>query len=308
MLTTIIGGLAILFAVYALAAGSGLFAERSGIINLSINSGMVMGAVGYIMVNKLMFDSVGSLQWYMPVIGVLVGIIFSILITSFLSVASINFKGDQVIVGTALNVIAPIISLLILIGISNGQQFVPTSDYQIITNFNKDIPAYALQLIIMSVVLVVIGFLFYLIRFTTFGRRMRAAGENPHALAAAGVSVAKIRHIAMLISGALAGAAGALVVSSFIKFSSYSSSVFGMGFLALAILILGKWRMQWVLVGAFLFSGIYILAYNYGPTLDDNQWLIYMIPYVAILITLPLISRKSKAPKASGVPYENSGR
>ena len=62
MLTTIIGGLAILFAVYALAAGSGLFAERSGIINLSINSGMVMGAVGYIMVNKLMFDSVGSLQ------------------------------------------------------------------------------------------------------------------------------------------------------------------------------------------------------------------------------------------------------
>ena len=176
----------------------------------------------------------------MPVVGVLVGIIFSILITSFLSVASINFKGDQVIVGTALNVIAPIISLLILIGISNGQQFVPTSDYQIITNFNKDIPAYALQLIIMSVVLVVIGFLFYLIRFTTFGRRMRAAGENPHALAAAGVSVAKIRHIAMLISGALAGAAGALVVSSFIKFSSYSSSVFGMGFLALAILILGK--------------------------------------------------------------------
>lgn len=79
-----------------------------------------------------------------------------------------------------------------------------------------------------------------MIRKTTFGLRLRAAGENPHALAAAGVSVFRIRHYAMLLSGALAGLAGGLAIAGFIKFSSFSSEILGMGFIALAILILGQ--------------------------------------------------------------------
>lgn len=84
------------------------------------------------------------------------------------------------------------------------------------------------------------GGLFVLMRKTKFGLRLRAAGENPHALAATGVSVVKIKHLAMLMSGILAGLAGALVVSSYSKFSSFTNTSLGMGFIAIAILILGQ--------------------------------------------------------------------
>lgn len=309
MFESIIGGLFILAAIYSLASLSGLFAERSGTINLSINGGMIMGAVGYIMTSKLIVDDIGTLEWWVPIIGLLVGVIFSILVTSLLSVAAINFRGDHIIVGTAINILAPIISLIIIIAISNGQQFIPTTSYQLITVFTSDsLPAWLIQLIVMLSVAVLVGGLFYVMRFTSFGLRLRAAGENPHALAAAGVSVFKIRHLAMLISGALAGLSGAIAVSGFIKFSSYTSTIFGMGFIALAILILGQWRMQWVILGAVAFSAIYILAYVYGPEIDENQWYIYMVPYAVILITLPLFSAKSRAPKAEGIPYVNTGR
>lgn len=95
------------------------------------------------------------------------------------------------------------------------------------------------MIIFLAVALLMVG-LFLLMRKTNFGLRVRAAGENPHALAAAGVSVFKIRHLALIISGALAGLAGAFAVSSFIKFSSYSSNILGMGYIAIAILILGQ--------------------------------------------------------------------
>ena len=308
--TSIIGGLLILFAIYSLAASSGLFAERSGTINLSINGAMIMGAVGYIAMSKILVDAIGHLEWYVPILSLMVSIVLSVLITSLLSVAAINLKGNHVIVGTAVNVLAPIISLLILIAISNGQQILPTTDYQMITVFVVDfgIPAWGIQAIIASIVVVIIGGMFYLMKFTSFGLRLRAAGENPHSLAAAGVSVIKIKHLAMLISGILAGLAGGIAVSTFIRFSSYNSSIFGMGFIALAILILGQWRMQWVILGAFAFSLIYILTYTYAFKLEDNKWYLYMIPYVAILVTLPLFSMKSSAPKAAGIPYENTGR
>lgn len=310
MTYTIIGGIFILMAVYMLASASGLFAERSGTINLSINGGMIMGAIGYIMTSKLMVDDIGHYEWYIPIVGIFVGVLMSMAITMLLSFASINLKGNQIIVGTAINVLAPIISLVIIIAISNGQQMLPTADFQTITNISQSstLEAWHIQMIIFFVVGTLMVGLFLLIRKTNFGLRLRAAGENPHALAASGVSVYKIRHFALMISGALAGLAGAFAVSSFIKFSSYSSTILGMGYIALAILILGQWRMQWIMLGSLAFSAIYILAYVYGPDLDENQWFVYMIPYVSILITLPLISLRQQAPKAAGIPYENSGR
>ena len=310
MLSTIIGGLFILFAIYALAATAGLFSERSGTINLSINGGMIMGAVGYLMTAKLMVDSIGHLDWYVPIIALMVGMVFSIIITSLLSVAAINLKGDHVIVGTAINVLAPIISLIIIISMSGGQQFIPTTDYQLITVFPPEtvLEAWEIQLIVAAFVGVIVVLLWLLMRKSSFGLRLRAAGENPHALAAAGVSVVKIKHLAMLISGSLAGLAGGIAVSTFIKFSSYNSAVFGMGYIAIAILILGQWRIQWVVLGAFVFSLVYILAYTYAPELGESRWYVYMIPYISILITLPLFARKAAAPKAVGVPYENTGR
>lgn len=310
MLYSLIGGLFVLFAVYMLASASGLFAERSGTINLAINGGMIMGAVGYVMASKLMIDEIGYYTWYVPVVGIFTGMLLSIIITMFLSYASINLRGDQIIVGTAINVLAPIISLVIVISISNGQQFLPTSDYQTITNIDQtsSLEAWHIQAMIAGAVSLLMVGLFFLMRKSTFGLRLRAAGENPHALAAAGVSVYKIRHLAMLISGALAGIAGALAVSSFIKFSSYTSSILGMGYIAISILILGQWRIQWIILGAAVFSAIYIVAYVYAPDLGENQWYMYMIPYASILITLPFISRRSNAPRAEGIPYVNSGR
>ncbi len=310
MFTTILGGIFVLTAVYALAATSGLFAERSGTINLAINGGMIMGAAGYMLLSYMLVQQMGGMRWWIPIVSIANSILFSVAITTLLAIGTINFRGDHIIVGTAINILAPIISTVILVIVSHGQQLIPTLKYSMITTFPtySKITAWEIQMIIFFIVAFIILALYLLMRKTVFGLRLRAAGENPHALAAAGVSVFKIRHLAMLISGTLSGLAGGIVVSGFLKFSAYGSSVYGMGFVALAILILGQWRMPWLILGALAFSVVYILTYSYAQKLVENQWLIYVVPYVTILISLPMLSATSNAPKAAGQPYINTGR
>ena len=307
-MTSIIGVVAILLAVYALASSSGIFAERSGTINLSIEGGMIMGALGYVVTTKLFIQSGYEMAGWIAFLGMLTGTLFGLIFTLLLSFTAINLRGNQVVIGTALNIAAPVISLLTIVMITSGQFTAPTNDIQITTNLNTKIESYQIQLIISGIVLFLMFALFLLIRKTRFGLRLRAAGENPKALAATGVSVIRVKHYGMIISGLLAGLAGALVVSTYSKFSSFTNSALGMGFIALSILILGQWRMQFTILGALLFATMFALVDHYSVQLGQNKYLLNIIPYAFTILVLPIISKWSKPPMAVGVPYYNSGR
>lgn len=307
-MTQVIGIIAILLAVYALASASGLFAERSGTINLAIEGGMIMGALGYVMTTQSFVDNGHELNVWIALLGIVVGIAFSVIITSLLSFTAINLRGDQVVIGTAINIAAPVISLIAIVVLTKGNFSAPTTSLQITSNLNKSIDTWVIQVIIAATIMLFMGGLFVLMRKTKFGLRLRAAGENPHALAATGVSVVKIKHLAMLMSGILAGLAGALVVSSYSKFSSFTNTSLGMGFIAIAILILGQWRMQWTIIGSLVFAAMFAVVDHYSVQLDEYKHILSLIPYVFTILVLPFISRWSKPPAADGIPYVNSGR
>lgn len=306
----------VLFSIYMIASLSGLFAERSGTINLSINGGMIIGAMSYfLMARGMLYDpnvpEYMQLELTIPVLlsSVLIGMIGGMLITSLLSFAAINLKGDQVVVGTAINILAPVISLIAMYA-ATQEDHLKAPWYRILPVFGSqtDMPTYMIALIIAFIILGIALLAWLLLNKTRFGLRIRAAGENPNALAAAGVSVLTVRHMAMLISGALAGLAGALAAALAPSLSTYYNNVSGMGFIALAILIMGQWRTIWMIIGALAISFLFATMEQYGVTLGNQQFLLKMVPYLGTVAILPLVSKWSKAPKAVGVPYDKAQR
>ena len=309
----IIGTVAVLLAIYALASGSGIFSERSGTINLAIEGGMTGGALGYVLTTYLLTNAGSAepsqLQWWMVVVGILAAIGFGIIITSFLSITAINLRGNQVVIGTAINVMVPVLSLIVVVMLTQGNFTVPMTSLQMTTGLpDGGLEAWKIQLIVAGAVMFFMIGMFILIRKTKFGLRLRAAGENPHALAATGVSVIKIKHQAMLVAGVLAGLAGGIVVSAYSKFSSYANTTLGMGFIAIAVLILGQWRLQWTILGSLLFAGMFATVDHFSVQLAEYKFILALIPYAFTILLLPFVSRNSKAPAADGIPYVNTGR
>ena len=308
MLETI-GVIAILLAIYSLASTCGLFSERSGTVNLAIEGGMTFGALGYVIVTYLITEKGDtSLQVWMVLLGVITSIVFGIFITSFLSFTAINLRGNHVVIGTAINIMVPVISLAVVVLLTTGSFNVPMSKLQITTGIKSDLTPWQIQLIILGLVMMIMIYLYILMKKTRFGLRIRASGENPHALAATGVSVLKVKHYSMLIAGALAGFAGALAVSCYSKFSSYTNTSLGMGFIAIAILILGQWRIQWIIIGALVFSAMFAVVDRYSVNLAEYKYIFALIPYTFTILILPIISKYAKPPQAAGVPYYNKGR
>ena len=309
--TLIIGSLFVMFAVYSLASSAGIFSGKAGVINYSLNGAMIMGATGYILASKALVSMVGELQWYVPIVSLLVAVIFSVLTTSLLSFTAINLGSEHLIVGMAVNIIAPIISLVIVVAVNGGVDTIDISKIQITHGYAKmlSMETWEVQLIIAAIVGIIVISLIVLLKNSVIGMRIRAAGENPHALASSGVSVARVKHIAMLISGSLAGLAGGVLVGALPKFELFESSVFGIGYIAIAILILGRWKMEFSIVISFLFAIIYVLVHSYGPLYGNHfKWYFHMVPYIITLIVLPIFIKMKDKPNALGVQFKNSRR
>lgn len=306
----------VFFSIYGLAATSGLFSERSGIVNLSINGGMIIGALAYVVMSSKLIHSEEQgaiqldLQIWMVLVSFLVAAIAAILITTLLSVAAINLNSDQTVVGTAINILAPIVAYIVLQSTFQKDN-IQTGNIQILSStlgYTSAMQPIVIVGILAGAVVLIMLAGWFVINKTTFGLRMRAAGENPHALAASGVSVKKIRHIAMIVSGMFAGLAGAVAASFAPTLSTFSNNVSGMGFVALSILIIGQWRTPWIILGAIGFSFLYSLADKMQVDFAENKWWIWMIPYASTIVVLPIVSKFSKVPKAVGIPYDKSKR
>ncbi|HKL74185.1 MAG TPA: ABC transporter permease, partial [Clostridia bacterium] len=246
-------------------------------------------------------------------ISATVGGIFSLM----LAFASVNMRADQTIVGTALNMIAPALTIFIartLYSVKNipfaNEFFIRKvgglSQIPVIGDlFFKDIYA---TVYIGVIILIISSVVLYR---TRFGLRLRSCGEHPHAADSVGINVFKVRYIGVAISGVLGGIGGLFFVIA--TMAMFSGNVAGYGFLALAVMIFGQWKPGRIFLAAlfFAFMGTISSAYALVPflaRLNIPGDIYKMIPYIVTMIVLAFTSKKSRAPKAEGIPYDKGSR
>lgn len=300
-----------------IAALGGLFAERSGVINIAIEGIMTVGAFVAATVCVLL-ESNPSLGAYAGWIGVLAAMIAGCVYSILLAVSAINFKADQTIAGTALNLLSTGLCIFLCQIIFDQQR---TQSFSRGISQIKDVPILSDIPIIgdmlfsgiyptIYVAIILVVFVYFLVYRTAFGLRLRSCGENPHASASAGIDVIRMRWIGVLISGLFAGMAGGMMVlTSSVQFAA--SSIHGVGFIAIAALIFGKWN-PWGVLGAGIFFGFSSALGTRAsliPLLNMIPSEFYScIPYVLTIVALVVFSGKSVAPKAEGQIYDAGKR
>ncbi len=327
-----------------LVALAGVFAERSGIINLALEGIMIFGAfVGVLFVNltqkagvfaeaKAAGDWVAlqGFELLAMLAAALMGAVFSLL----LSFASVNLKADQTIGGTALNLMAPAL-VLFLIRIIANQNTLQMAEGDAASWFmikkttlgfdrKADLGFFGETFIHKSYLATYVCILLFIVLSiilykTKFGLRLRSCGENPQASDSLGINVYKMRYIGTTISGALAGMGGFVYALTTANCAS-TGDVAGFGFLALAVMIFGNWKPGNIAGAALLFGLCKCVAASY-TSIDINgdgvfmlkelgisEHFYRMLPYLITLVVLAFTSKKSRAPKAEGIPYDKGMR
>jgi ABC-type uncharacterized transport system permease subunit len=272
-----------------LAALGGLFSERSGIINIALEGLMLAGAFTAAAVTHIAaVHGYPAPEW----IGLFAAILAGLLVAGIHAVACIKYKADQVVTGTAINIL-----FLGVPALMSGALFDSTGATPQIP-IDKLLPTAP---IIIAFALVPITW--YVLNRTPFGLRLRAVGENPEAADTAGVSVARVRYTGVLLSGALAAIGGAYL-------SIGQSSLFtrnmtaGRGFIALAALIFGKWRPVQTMLACLLFGLAEAVAIQMQGVGNIPVQFIQIIPYVLTIVVLAGFIGLSRAPRSLGIPYQ----
>lgn len=272
-----------------LAALGGMFSERSGVINIALEGMMLAGAFTAAAITH----AVGN-----PFVGLLAGMAAGLLIALIHAVACIHYRADQVVTGTAINIL-----MLGMPAFLSGAFFLSSGATPQIPK-DQLIPWTP---IVIAIVLVPI--VWYVIYKTPFGLRLRSVGENPEAADAAGVRVARMRYAGVLLSGILAGIGGAyLSIGQSSLFTRNMTS--GRGFIAVAALIFGKWRPVQTMLACLLFGfteavSIQMQGVAKLPSGEDIPvQFIQMVPYVLTIIVLAGFIGSSRPPRALGIPYE----
>ena len=326
-----------------IVALAGVFAERSGIINLALEGIMIFGAfVGVLFVQLMQqsgaFDGAKADGNWLALQGLMLlamlvtaaaGTLFSLL----LSFASVNLRADQTIGGTALNLLAPALVLFLIRIIANQNTLYIDGDAASWFMIRKSDLGFSrsdnlgflgetflhrvyLATYVCILLFVVLSVILYK---TRFGLRLRSCGENPQAADSLGINVYRMRYAGTSISGALAGIGGFVYALTTANCSS-NGDVAGFGFLALAVMIFGNWKPLNIAGASLLFGLFKCIAASYA-SIDINgdgicaltqigisSHFYRMLPYLITLIVLAFTSKNSRAPKAEGIPYDKGAR
>ena len=300
--------------VLLLVALGGCFSEHSGVINIGLEGIMVMGALGGALVMKYMPAGTPAVSMiFTTLIGaVLVGVLFSCL----LAVACINFKADQTIVGTAMNLLGVAAATVIVKAINTAENPDNVSaTIQYISQkkaFLVNIGSFEFNWFMVIAVLALI-FAYVTLYKTKFGLRLMACGEHPQAADSVGINVYRMRWAGVLISGVLGGLGGICYILAGVSEWKFENGVAGFGFLALAVMIFGQWKPTRIALAALLFgmfralSNVYT-GFSFLTALNIPGTVYNMLPYIISLVVLAFTSKKSRAPKAEGIPYDKGSR
>jgi len=287
------------------------------VVNIALEGIMVVGAFCSIFFIRTMQDTMSGQGLLLLAILVAAGsgALFSLLH----AYAAINLRSNQTISGTALNMIAPAFAIYTarMLQPNGVQQVVFSNTFRIASvPLLGDIPVLGPLLFQKTYITTYLGFAILIVATialykTRFGLRLRACGEHPHAADSVGINVYKIRYAGVLLSGALAGVGGLVFVVP--TSTTFNATVSGYGFLALAVLIFGQWKPMRILFAALFFGLMKTVASAYSgifflQNLRIPSDIYKMIPYIATLVVLAFTSKRSQAPRASGVPYDRGGR
>ncbi len=297
-----------------LCAMAGLFSERSGIIDISLEGKMLSAAFAAGTLAAL----TGS-----PWIALSGAVVVSILLGLIHGFACITHRGDQVVSGLAINVLAS--GLTIVLGIawfSQGGQTPPLPrearfmPLQLpFTDTLKNIPGFGPfydsvingHSLLVYVALFAVPITWWVVYKTRFGLRLRAVGENPLAVDTAGISVSRLRYSAVMIAGALCGIAGTyLAIAQNAAFAREMTA--GQGYIALAAMIFGKWRPVPALLACLMFGFLDAVSIRLQgialPVVGEVPvQLIQALPYILTVVLLAGFIGRATAPKAIGVPF-----
>ena len=301
--------------VLLLVALGGCFAERSGVINIGLEGIMVVGALGGALVMKFLPVTVGAPVMVLTTIvaSALFGLVFSLL----LAVAAINFKADQTITGTAMNMLATAGATVAVKAmntaasggndVSSDIAYTQAKDLFIVRFGDFEFNWFMLVAVICLVAAYVVLYK------TRFGLRLRACGEHPQAADSVGINVYKMRYAGVLISGLLGGLGGIVYITAGVSVWKFENGVAGFGFLALAVMIFGAWHPIKIALAALLFGffralGNVYSGFDFMMALNIPSVVYNMLPYIISLVVLAFTSKKSRAPKAEGIPYDKGTR
>lgn len=300
--------------VLILVALGGCYSEHSGVINLGLEGIMVMGALGGALTMKYLSPDIPAILMilFVCLASAIVGVIYSLL----LAVAAINFKADQTLVGTALNLLGTAAATVIVKAINSAED---PNNVSSAVQYIEQKKAFIVRIgtfefnwfMVITVVLLIIAYV--LLYKTRFGLRLMACGEHPQAADSVGISVYKMRYAGVMISGFLGGIGGIVYITAGVSEWKFENGVAGYGFLALAVMIFGQWKPQRIALTALLFglfralSNVYT-GFDFLTALNLPSTLYNMMPYIISLIVLALTSASSRAPKAEGIPYDKGQR
>jgi simple sugar transport system permease protein len=296
-----------------LVALGGCFSEHSGVINIGLEGIMVLGALGGALVMKYM---AGAAAFPMVICTILGSVLFGVAFSALLAVACINFKADQTIIGVAMNMLGVAAATVIVKAINTAEspdnvsatiQYIDQKK-----NFLVNIGGFEFNWFMLVAVIALVASYVVLYK-TRFGLRLISCGEHPQAADSVGINVYKMRWAGVLISGALGGLGGICYILAGVSEWKFENGVAGFGFLALAVMIFGQWRPTLIALAALLFglfralSNVYT-GFDFLVALNIPSTVYNMLPYIISLLILAFTSKKSRAPKAEGIPYDKGSR
>ena len=305
----------ILFAcILSLVALGGCFSEHSGVINLGLEGIMVMGAMGGALTMRYLPQGTPAIA--IVLLTLLVSLIVGLIYSTLLGVAAIHFNADQTIVGTAMNMLGVALATVIVKSLNTISN---PDDHSSIVQYIEEKKAFIVNIngfefswvMLLTVVIIIAAYI--VLYKTRFGLRLMACGEHPQAADSVGINVYRMRWAGVLISGVLGGLGGICYITTGVSEWKFEYGVAGFGFLALAVMIFGKWKPQNIALAALLFgffralSNVYF-GFDFLVSLNIPSGIYNMLPYIISLIVLAFTSKHSGAPKAEGIPYDKSSR
>ena len=300
--------------VLLLVALGGCFSEHSGVINIGLEGIMVMGALGGALMIK--FLPAGTSAFLVVLLTVLASILLGLIYSLLLAVAAVNFKADQTLVGTAMNLLGTAAATVFVKAMNTAAD--PdnvSSTIQYLDGrkaFLVDIGGFEFNwCMLLAVIALVIAYV--VLYKTRFGLRLCACGEHPQAADSVGINVYRMRYAGVLISGVLGGLGGIVYIIAGVSEWKFENGVAGFGFLALAVMIFGQWKPTRIALAALLFGFFRALGNVYSgfdllSSLNLPSSVYNMLPYIISLVVLAFTSQKSRAPKAEGIPYDKGQR
>lgn len=299
--------------VLMLVALGGCFSEHSGVINLGLEGVMVIGALGGALVMRYAAAVPPIAIVLLALLGAAVA---GALYSSLLAVACINFKADQTIIGTALNMLGTAGATVLVKAINTAAN---PDDVSSTIQYVEQKKAFIVNIgsfefnWFMVIAVIALAIAYVTLYKTKFGLRLMACGEHPQAADSVGINVYTMRWAGVLISGVLGGLGGICYILAGVSEWKFENGVAGFGFLALAVMIFGQWKPTRIALAALLFglfralSNVYF-GFDFLVSLNIPGSVYNMMPYVISLVVLAFTSGKSRAPKAEGIPYDKGSR